>query len=85
MKSYIFRVTLEPEDDGSWSAVVPLLPGCAVSGDTIEETMEYLREAAEAYVEVLIEDGRPVPTEEVESSVLDGPAVVVLAQAASAA
>jgi predicted RNase H-like HicB family nuclease len=58
MKSYIFRVELiEEKEDGGWSAVIPALPGCAVSGDTVEEALGYLREAAQAYVEVLIEDG----------------------------
>ena len=85
MKSYIFRVELEEEDDGSWTAIVPLLPGCAVSGDSIDETIEYLREAAEAYVDVMIEDGRSIPTEEVKFSVLDGPAVIVVAKTASTA
>jgi predicted RNase H-like HicB family nuclease len=79
VKSYIFRVDLEEEEDGGWSASVPALPGCAVSGDTIEETLEFLREAAKAYVEVLIEDGRPIPEDRVAPSVIDGPAVAIVA------
>jgi predicted RNase H-like HicB family nuclease len=61
MKSYIFRIELDREDDGRWSAVVPALPGCAAWGHTAEEALSAVREAADAYVEVLIEDGRPVP------------------------
>ena len=29
LKSYIFRVEIEQEEDGRWSAEIPLLPGCA--------------------------------------------------------
>lgn len=82
MKSYVFRVQLiEETEDGGWSALVPLLPGCAVSGDTVEEALKYLREAAQAYVEVLLEEGDPVPTERMESGpvVFDGPVVAVVA------
>jgi len=79
MKSYIFRVELMDEGDGTWSAIIPALPGCAVSGDSVSEALEYLREAAEAYVDVLIEDGRPVPTDDVKSSAIDGPVVAVVA------
>ena len=80
MKSYIFRVELIEEDDGAWSAIIPALPGCAVSGDTITETLAYLREAANAYVDVLIEDGRAIPEDDdVRSSTIDGPVVAVVA------
>ena len=67
MKSYVFNVELEQEEDGTWSAVVPSLPGCAASGDTADEAIEFLRGDTEAYVEVLLEDGRPIPLDEVVS------------------
>jgi predicted RNase H-like HicB family nuclease len=79
MKSYIFRVELEEEDDGTWSAIIPVLPGCAVSADTVEEAIEVLREAAQAYVEVLLEDGKTIPQDEVSSSVVEGAAVAIVA------
>jgi predicted RNase H-like HicB family nuclease len=78
MKSYIFRVTTEQEEDGGWTAVVPVLPGCAASADTEEEAIEYVRDLAKAYVDVLVEDGKPVPTDET-TSVVDGAAVAVVA------
>ena len=78
MKSYIFKVELEQEDDGRWSAVVPALPGCASWGNSASEALEAVREAAEAYVEVLIEDGRPVPLAEA-TAIVDGAAVAVVA------
>jgi predicted RNase H-like HicB family nuclease len=78
VKSYIFRVELEKDEDGRWSAVVPGLPGCAVDGETADEALEAIREAAQAYVEILVEDGRPVPLEEV-ASVVDGRAIAIVA------
>jgi len=80
MKSYIFRVELDEEDDGRWSAVVPALTGCAAWGKTADEALEAVREAAKAYVDVLVEDGRVIPEDrEVPVQVLDGPAVSVVA------
>lgn len=78
MKSYIFRVELERDEDGRWSAVVPALRGCAVWGRTSEEALEAIQDAAQAYVEILIEDGRPIPLDAVDSGA-EGAAVAVVA------
>jgi predicted RNase H-like HicB family nuclease len=77
MKSYIFRVELEQEN-GVWSAVVPALPGCAVDASSMSEALEAIQEAAHVYVEVLIEDGRPIPLDDVSSGA-EGAAVAVVA------
>lgn len=61
MKTYVFEVEIEQEEDGRWSAVVPALPGCNAWGYTREETMEAIRDNAEMYLEVLLEDGDPLP------------------------
>jgi predicted RNase H-like HicB family nuclease len=53
MKTYIFRASIEQEEDGRWSAWIEALPGCATWGYSQEEALEALREAAQAYVEVL--------------------------------
>jgi hypothetical protein len=37
------------------------LPGCYTDGLTIEETRENMREAIQLHVEMLIENGDPVP------------------------
>jgi predicted RNase H-like HicB family nuclease len=50
-----------------------------VDAGSPEDALEALREAAQAYVEVLIEDGRDIPADEVKSSVVEGPAVAVIA------
>jgi predicted RNase H-like HicB family nuclease len=37
------------------------LPGCVSQGDTWEEAVANIREAIEGYIEVLEEDGKPIP------------------------
>ena len=76
MKSYIFGVELVHEDDGRWSAGVPALPGCATWGYTKEEALIALRDAAQAYIEVLLEKGQRIPLEQVIDS-MDVPVVAV--------
>ena len=78
MKTYIFRVELEQEEDDRWSAAIPTLPGCATWGYTKEEALDSLRESAHAYLEVLFEDGRSLPKEAQESTeVISEPAVAI--------
>ena len=69
MKTYVFEVDIEQDEDGIWEAVVPALPGCNAWGYTKKETLEAIRENAEMYLEVLIEDGDPMPWE--KETVLD--------------
>ena len=78
MKTYVFPVELEQDEDGRWSAVVPSLPGCATWGLTSEEAIESIREAVQAYLSVLAEDGRPLPGEGQDAiQVIPAPAVAV--------
>ncbi len=41
--------------------IVPALPGCITSGETISEAITMAREAIEGYIETLIELGKEVP------------------------
>ena len=60
-----FTVVLEKEDDGGYHVFCPTLPGCHTQSETIEEGIQNIREAIELYVESLIEDGLPVPQEDI--------------------
>ncbi len=77
MKTYVFEVELEEEEDGRWSAIVPALPGCYSWGYTKEEALEALRDNAQAWLEVLIEKGQPLPKETEKVRVIPFPAVTV--------
>ncbi|MDP6453316.1 MAG: type II toxin-antitoxin system HicB family antitoxin [SAR202 cluster bacterium] len=63
MKTYVFRVELEQDEDGRWGAEVPSLPGCATWGHTKDQALEALSEATQAYLDVLSEKGWPLPEE----------------------
>ena len=58
-----YTVVLEQEADGAFVASVPALPGCVSQGDTREDAISNIREAAELYIEDCIASGDPVPTE----------------------
>jgi predicted RNase H-like HicB family nuclease len=58
-----YTVILEREPDGGYVATVPALPGCVSQGDTHEEVIQNIREAADLYIEDCIASGDPVPTE----------------------
>ena len=64
-KNYIYRVTIEPEED-HYYAEIPALPGCYSWGYTYEEALKSIKEAAELWVETLAEDGDPIPEEDAE-------------------
>ena len=57
MKTYVFNVEMEQDEDGRWGAGIPALPGCATWGCTAEEALEALQEAAQAYLEDMVEAG----------------------------
>lgn len=55
-------VLLQPEPEGGSSVFVPELPSVATQSETIEEATEMTKEAIEAYLEVMHENGLPIPT-----------------------
>jgi len=62
-KAMRYTVILEQEADGGYVAVIPALPGCVSQGNTRDEVLTNIREAADLYVEDCIVSGDPVPTE----------------------
>jgi predicted RNase H-like HicB family nuclease len=66
MKTYVFRVVIEPDED-RYHAEIPALPGCYSWGYTYEEALRNMKEAAELWVKTLAEDGPPNP-EDVHAS-----------------
>lgn len=59
---YKFNVyPLSEEDGGGFYAEVPELPGCIASAETLEETMELLKEAIESWIAVSREKGKKIP------------------------
>ena len=73
-RTFIVPVEVEQEEDGRWSAWVEALPACAVRGHSREEALRALNDAAQAYIEVLLEKGKNIPAE-IETA--DSPVVAV--------
>ena len=48
-----FDVIIEKDSEGYFVASVPALPGCHSQGETREEALENIREAAELWLEVV--------------------------------
>ena len=47
----------------NWGAFSPNVPGCVSVGATAEETLTNFQEALEAHLELMQEDGEPLPAE----------------------
>ena len=45
----------------NWGAYIPDLAGCISIGDSFLEVQENIKEAIALYLEVLQEDGQPIP------------------------
>jgi len=75
VKSYVFRVVLEPDQD-VWRAFIPELEakGAATWGNTKEEALRNIHEVAQMVIESLLEDGEPLPPRITE---IDQPVVAV--------
>jgi antitoxin HicB len=56
-----YRIVLRKEPEGTYTAIVPALPGCITWGENIEDAMAMVKEAIIGYIEVLQEEGEPVP------------------------
>lgn len=62
MKSYLFPVVVEPDED-VWRAYVPDLEsrGAATWGHTREEALRNIQEVAQLVIEQLLEDHEQLP------------------------
>ena len=64
------QVILYPGEDGYWVAECPSLAGCVSQGETRQAAIANIREAIEAYIAVLEEDGLTVPEDRFEALVV---------------
>jgi predicted RNase H-like HicB family nuclease len=62
VRTYVFRVVVEPDGD-AWHAYCPLLVerGAATWGRTREEALRHIQEVLEMVVEELVKDGEELP------------------------
>lgn len=64
MRKLRYKIWIRPETDGTYTVIVPSLPGCLTFGETIEEASEMAKEAIDVYIEGLIARGKEIPIEE---------------------
>jgi predicted RNase H-like HicB family nuclease len=58
-----YTVIVEKGRESGYVAHVPALRGCVSQGKTKTQALANVKVAMEAYIEALLEDGLPVPTE----------------------
>jgi predicted RNase H-like HicB family nuclease len=58
-----YTIIIEKGRESGFVAYAPALKGCVSQGKTKAETLKNIKEAMEAYIEALLEDGIALPTE----------------------
>jgi predicted RNase H-like HicB family nuclease len=56
-----YRVLIEQDEDGFYTAHVPSLPGCISQGSTRDDVMKNIEEAVIVYIESLKAHNEPIP------------------------
>ena len=62
-KAMKFIITIDRDEDGTWVAECPSIPGCVSQGETPAEAELNIREAIAACLEVRAERGLPLTLE----------------------
>ena len=75
-KVYKYTAIFEADQEvGGYTVTIPSLPGCISEGDTFEEALKNIQEAASLYLEVMRKKEK-IPTE--ESGVIVAPVHVMV-------
>jgi len=56
-----FKIIIEQDEDGFFTAECPNLPGCISQGNTLNEAKANIKEAIEGYLESLKKHNEPIP------------------------
>ena len=60
---YIYTAVFSPTEDGTeFYARVPDLPGCITTGDTLEDAIEQITDAASGWLVAAEDHGDPIPS-----------------------
>lgn len=63
MELRTYLAIFNPESEGGYTVTVPALRGLVTYGEDLAEAKEMLRDAAELYLESIMEGGQEVPEE----------------------
>ncbi len=58
---YTYTIIVEPAEEGGYVVTCPTLRGLATQGETLEEARAMAADAIQGYLELLQEDGLPIP------------------------
>lgn len=56
-----YRIVFEGNESEGYSAYAPDLPVCVAAGDTFEETKRLIADAVKYHLELMEEEGMPIP------------------------
>ena len=56
-----FRILIEKDEDGIFTAECPTLPGCVSQGQTRSEVLANIQDAIKGYLESLKKHDEPIP------------------------
>ena len=59
-----YTILIHKADEGGFWAEVPALPGCFSQGETIEETIEHVKEPIELHISCLKDEKEDVPVDD---------------------
>lgn len=58
---HTYKILLHKEPEGTYTVLVPALPGCITYGETVEHAIDMAKEAIELYIEDLQDRGEEIP------------------------
>jgi len=62
---YSFTMLFEPAEEGGYVVTCPAWSGLVTEGDTLEAARSMAEDALRLYLETLIEDGLPIPSDKI--------------------
>lgn len=55
-----YPISIIPEEEGGFTALIPDLPGCMTQGETMEEVVANIDEARQLWIETVYSSGKKV-------------------------
>ena len=65
-----YPISIYPEDEGGYTALIPDLPGCMTQGETLEEVVVNIEEARQLWIETIYLSNKkeiPHPSRKIQS------------------
>jgi len=61
VEEHTYTAVFEPAEEGGYVVSFPAIPGIATQGETLEEARDMAADLLRGYLEILRENGRPLP------------------------